>query len=66
MPTSNETDTVDRLEQEGSDWYDRNASEVKRCKYKKDVAKMGFEAGWRAAFEVVLDQARPEIDDDAS
>ena len=52
---------ADRLEQEGRDWYDRNIEDVKRCAYAKDVARMAFEAGWRAAFEVVLDQCRPEL-----
>ena len=56
-----ESKQPDRLEQEGAAWYERNIEDVKRCTYAKDVAKMGFEAGWRAAFEVVLDQCRPEL-----
>ena len=51
----------DRFEQEGRDWYERNVEDVKRCMYAKDVARMAFEAGWRAAFEVVLNDKRPEL-----
>ena len=56
-----ESKQVDRLEQEGAAWYERNVEDVKRCTYAKDVARLAFEAGWRAAFEVVLDQRRSEV-----